>query len=335
MRKDRARLLIGGLLAAAAVVAVVVPSGATGDDARLPYPNRQLQIMAPAAPGGGGDSTARAFQASARDAHLDDGIEVFNVDGAGGTLGLSQLVSKDSGDPYQLMMTGLVMLGAIETNQSSVQLDRTTPIATMTTEAEAIVVPAKSKYRTLKDLTADLKRDPASVRWAGGSAGSTDQLLVGELARVLGADPSKTKYVAHSGGGEANASILSGAVDAGCTGLSEVVDQVKAGKMRLLAVSSPVDLKIDGRRPPTIKQTGIDLEMTNWRAIAAPPGISDSERTRITSWVTRVMRSAKWRENLKRFEWTPFVKTGPALDRFVASEQRRVHTVVDDLGIAG
>jgi putative tricarboxylic transport membrane protein len=320
-------MVIGALLAVAAIVAIAAPGGSRGDDQTQAYPNRQLQIMAPAAPGGGWDTTARAFQSSARDAELDDGIEVFNVDGAGGTLGLSQLVSKASGDPYQLMMTGLVMLGAIETNP--------TPIATMATESEAIVVLTKSKYNTLRDLTSELKRDPASVRWAGGSAGSTDQLLVGELARVLGADPSKTKYVAHSGGGEANASILSGSVDAGATGLSEVVDQVKAGKMRLLAVSSPVNTRINGRKPQTIKEQGIDLELTNWRAITAPPGISDAERARITGWVTRVMQTPKWRESLKRYDWTPFVKTGPQLDRFIASEQRRVHEVVGDPGIGG
>jgi putative tricarboxylic transport membrane protein len=335
MATGRLRMVIGALLAVAAVVAIAAPGGSAGDDQTKAYPNRQLQIMAPAAPGGGWDTTARAFQASARDAQLDDGIEVFNVDGAGGTLGLSQLVSKASGDPYQLMMTGLVMLGAIETNNSQVNLGKTTPIATMTTESEAIVVPAKSKYKTLRDLTDAFKRDPASIRWAGGSAGSTDQLLVGELARVLGADPKETKYVAHSGGGEANASILSGAVDAGSTGLSEVIDQIKAGKMRLLAVSSPVETKIGGQTPKTIKQQGIDLELTNWRAITAPPGISDDERTRITGWVTRVMRTPKWQENLKRYDWTSFVKTGPELDRFLASESKRVHEVVGDLGIAG
>jgi putative tricarboxylic transport membrane protein len=335
MGKGRERMLIGGLLAVAAVVAIVAPSGSSGDDASKPYPTRQLSIMAPAAPGGGWDSTARAFQSSARDAKLDDGIEVFNVEGAGGTLGLSQLVSKSAGDPYELMMTGLVMMGAIETNGSQVELDKTTPIATMTTESEAIVVPAKSKYKKLTDLTDELKRDPASVRWAGGSAGSTDQLLVGELARVLGADPAKTKYVAHSGGGEANAAILSGSVDAGSTGLSEVLDQVKAGKMRLLAVSSPVNITVDGRKPPTIKDEGIDLELTNWRAITAPPGISDAERTRVTDWVVRVMRTPQWQENLKRNDWTGFVKTGPELDDFVRSEQERVQKVVADLGIAG
>src|SRR3954453_24038036 len=118
------------------------------------------------------------------------------------------------------MMTGLVMLGAIETNQSQVNLGKTTPIATMTTESEAIVVPAKSKYKTLRELTDALRRNPAAIRWAGGSAGSTDPLLVGDIARVSGAGPAKPKYVAHSRGGEANASILSGAVDAGSTGLT-------------------------------------------------------------------------------------------------------------------
>jgi putative tricarboxylic transport membrane protein len=329
------RAIIGAALAVAALVAIIVPGGASGgDDASRPYPNRQISIMAPAAPGGGWDTTARAFQQASRDSELDQGVEVFNVEGAGGTLGLSQLVSKSSGDPYQLMVSGLVMLGAIETNGSDVAFDRMTPIATMTTEAEAIVVPAKSKYRSLKDLTAALKRDPASVRWAGGSAGGTDQLLVGELARVVGADPSKTKYVAHSGGGEANAAILSGSVDAGVSGLSEFTDQVEAGKMRLLAVSSPVSSEVGGRKPPTIKDSGVDLELTNWRVITAPPGLTDAERSRITTWVQRVLRTPTWKEQLKAHDWTPFVKTGADLDRFVASEQRRVSEIVDDLGIA-
>ena len=150
---------------------------------------------------------------------------------------------------------------------------------------------------------------------------------------MLGADPAKTKYVAHSGGGEANAAILSGSVDAGATGLSEVVDQVEGGKMRLLAVSSPVDLEIDGSKPRTIKDEGIDLEITNWRAITAPPGISDAEREKIAAWVARVMRTPAWAENVKRYDWTPFVKTGAELDRFVASEQKRVQQVVADLGL--
>jgi putative tricarboxylic transport membrane protein len=205
---------------------------------------------------------------------------VFNVDGAGGTLGLSQLVSKASGDPCQLMMTGLVMLGAIETNQAQVDLGKTTPIATMTTEPEAIVVPAKSKYKTFRDL-ADVPQARPRVDPVGRRLGRLDRPAARRRA---------------GGGGEANASILCGSVDAGSTGVSEVIDQVKASKMRLLAVSSPVNTKIDGQTPRTIKQEGIDLELTNWRAITAPPGISDSERARITGWVTRVMKTPKWQD---------------------------------------
>jgi putative tricarboxylic transport membrane protein len=328
------RVLIGAAFAVAAVVAIVAPGGASGgDDASKPFPARQLSIMAPAAAGGGWDTTARAFQDSSRSAKLDDGIEVFNVEGAGGTLGLSQLVSKGSGDPYQLMMTGLVMLGAIETNGSDVPLTRTTPIATLITETEAIVVPADSKYKTFGDLMADFKADPGSIRWAGGSAGGTDQLLVGQLARVVGVDARKTKYVAHSGGGEANAAILSGSVDAGVSGLSEFTDQVEGGKMRLLAVSSTVDTEVDGAKPKTIKDQGVDLELTNWRMLVAPPGISDGERARITGWVQRVVKTPRWRENVQRRDWTPFVKTGRELDAFLASEQKRVQVVVDELGI--
>jgi putative tricarboxylic transport membrane protein len=328
------RVLIGAAFAVAAIVAIVAPGGASGgDDASKPFPTRQLSIMAPAAAGGGWDTTARAFQDASRSAKLDDGVEVFNVEGAGGTLGLSQLVSKGSGDPYQLMMTGLVMLGAIETNGSDVPLTRTTPIATLITETEAIVVPSDSKNRSFGDLVADFKADPGSIRWAGGSAGGTDQLLVGQLARVLGVDARKTRYVAHSGGGEANAAILSGSVDAGVSGLSEFTDQVEAGKMRLLAVSSPVETEVDGVKPRTIKDQGVDLELTNWRMLVAPPGISDGERARITGWVQKVLETPTWRENLERRDWTPFVKIGRALDEIHASEERRVQVVVDELGI--
>ncbi len=103
--------------------------------------------------------------------------------------------------------------------------------------------------------------------------------------------------------------------------------------MRLLAVSSPVDIEIDGRKPPTIKDEGIDLELTNWRAITGPPGLSDGERERIAGWVTRVLKTPEWQKNVERYDWTPFVKTGAELDDFVASEQKRVQTIVADLGL--
>ena len=323
-------------LCACAVVTVSAPVAACGQtaggtDSSTKYPQARLSIMAPADPGGGWDETARALQQSIRDAKLGKGAQVYNVPGAGGTLGLSQLVSKHRGKDDQLMVMGLVMLGAVEANQSSVGLDQVTPIAGLTEEDEAIVVPAKSKYRTLADLVADLKQDPKSIAWAGGSAGGTDQLLVGQLTKAVGADPSKTKYVAHAGGGEALTSILSGSVDAGVSGASEFADQVEAGKLRALAVSGEKSLDVGGTTVKSIKQQGIDVVMTNWRGIVAPPGLSDQKRKDVVAFVEKLRATPAWQANLKRFGWAQLTTSGDAFSTFLKSEQQRVQTLASDL----
>ena len=327
-----------GLVACAATVSAIAlgacGSTAGGGSEDAEYPSERLSIMAPADPGGGWDETARALQAAIRASRMSEqGAEVHNVPGAGGTLGLSQLATKQQGDPNQLMVMGLVMLGAIETNESSVDLSQVTPIATLTEEAEAIVVPADSPYRTLGDLMADLERDPGSVAWAGGSAGGTDQLLVGLLAKAVGADPAKTKYVAHDGGGEAIAAILSGSVDAGVSGVSEFADQVEAGKMRVLAVSGDAPVDVGGTKAPTIEDEGFDVLLTNWRGIVAPPGLSDADRDKVVAFVEKVRATPAWKENVERFGWTEVAKSGAEFGSFLESEEQRVKQLVAELGL--
>jgi putative tricarboxylic transport membrane protein len=298
------------------------------------YPKGRVSIMAPADPGGGWDETARALQDTVRKSRLASGIQVYNVPGAGGTIGLNQLATKRSGDPNQLMVMGLVMVGAIEQNKASTDLSKVTPIASLTSEPEAIVVPATSKYQTLQQLVDDLKADPAKVSFAGGSAGGSDHLLVGLLAKEAGVPGSKVKYVAYAGGGEAKAAILSGSVDAGVSGVSEFADQVKAGKMRTLAVSTAKPVPVGGKPAPTIKDAGYDVEMTNWRGLVAPPNISAADREQIVAWVEKLHASREWRRNLERFGWTDFFQAGSEFDRFVESETTRVQAIVRDLGLA-
>jgi putative tricarboxylic transport membrane protein len=327
-------------LCACAVVAVSVPVAACGQTAgggsgsSGSYPQSRLSIMAPADPGGGWDETARALQQSIKEEKLGKGAEVYNVPGAGGTLGLSQLVSKHRGKDDQLMVMGLVMLGAVEANQSSVGIDEVTPIAGLTQEDEAIVVPAKSKYKTLDDLVADLKADPGSIAWAGGSAGGTDQLLVGQLTKAVGADPGKTKYVAHSGGGEALTAILSGSVDAGVSGVSEFVDQVEAGKLRMLAVSGEKPADVGGTTVKTIKDQGVDVVMTNWRGIVAPPGLSDQQREDVVAFIEKLRATPAWQASLKRFNWAPLTSSGDAFSTFLKTEQDRVKALASELQLS-
>jgi putative tricarboxylic transport membrane protein len=322
---------------AAAVLALAV--GACGNKAETEgggagWPQRDLRIMAPADPGGGWDSTARAMADAIRQAKVvDKGVEVYNVPGAGGTIGLSQLASKRAGQPHELMVMGLVMLGAIQTNESPVDLSKTTPIASLTTEAEAIAVRSQSPYRTLDDLVADLKSNPARVSFGGGSAGGTDQILVGLLAKAAGVDPSKPKYVAYSGGGEALQSILSGSVDAGVSGVSEFADQVEAGKMRILAVSSADSLTVAGKEVPSIREEGLDVEITNWRGVVAAPGIEPADRQAIIQAIQKMHDSPQWKAAIERNDWTDFFRTGDEFKAYIDSENRRVRTVLGDIGL--
>ena len=149
-----------------------------------------LEIIAPASPGGGWDQTARAMQSALQDAGLAQDVQVMNIPGAGGTIGLAQFVTSKEGEGDTLLVSGLVMLGSILTNDAPVTIDQTTPIARLIGEYEVIVVPASSEIQTLDDLIAALKEDPGAVSWAGGSAGGVDHILVGLIAKAAGVDPT-------------------------------------------------------------------------------------------------------------------------------------------------
>src|SRR5690606_33017226 len=194
--------------------------------------------MAPAAPGGGWDQTARAMQTALQDEKISNSVQVVNVPGAGGTIGLAQFVNQAKGDPSQLIVGGYVMVGAILTNSSPVTLEQVTPIARLTGEYEVIVVPANSDIQDMAGLVEKLRADPGAVSWGGGSAGGTDHITAGLVAKAIGVDPTKVNYIAFSGGGEALAAILGGQVTVGISGYGEFESQIQAGQLRLIGVSS-------------------------------------------------------------------------------------------------
>ena len=305
-------------------------AAATGG-ATLEYPTEDLSIMAPADPGGGWDSTARAMQAALEGGVIEQNVEVYNVGGAAGTVGLAQFVSDNAGDPHQLMVMGLVMVGGILTNQSPVDLSQVTPIASLTTEWEAIAVSADSEYESFEQLVEDFKADPGSISWGGGSAGGSDHILVGLIAQAAGVDPSQINYIAHSGGGELSPAILSGGVTVGVSGISEFADQVEAGEMRFLAVSS--DEPVEGVDAPTITESGLDVTLSNWRGVMAAPDISPEQRDAIVAMIQRMHDSDAWQEALETNGWTDFFQTGDEFAAFLDEEQGRVEEVLRDIGL--
>jgi putative tricarboxylic transport membrane protein len=292
----------------------------------------QVQFFVPANPGGGWDQTARSMEQAMKSANLIKGAQVTNVGGAGGAVGLPQFVNQWKGRGNALMVAGMVMVGALITNKSPVKVTQTVPIARLTGEFEVIVVPNESPFKTLKDLMAAFKADPAKVSWAGGSAGGTDHILAGMLAKAAGGEAKKVSYVAYSGGGPALAALLGNQVSCGVSGWGEFSEQVKAGKLRALAISA--DKRQPGLDVPTIKEAGFDVELYNWRGVFAPPGIKDSDKKALIELVTKMRDSAPWQEQLKTREWTDVFLAGDAYGKYLEAEITRIEAILKDLGLA-
>jgi putative tricarboxylic transport membrane protein len=246
-------------------------------------------------------------------------------------VGLAQLASQEAGKDNVLMVNGLVMVGAILTNKSAVTLENTTPIARLTGEYEVIVVPGASEIKTLADLVAKLKADPGSVAWGGGSAGGTDHILAGLIAKASGADVSKLNYVPFSGGGEALAAVMGGHVVAGISGYSEWEGQIKSGELRALAISAPE--RVSGIDAPTLKEQGVDVDLANWRAIVAPPGINDDQKKALIATVDAAVKSDSWKKTLAAKNWTDLYLPGDDFGKLIASENARVTEVLKGIGL--
>ncbi|MBE0555128.1 MAG: tripartite tricarboxylate transporter substrate binding protein [Rhodobacteraceae bacterium] len=308
--------LFAGLVAAA----LAVPAYA-GD----------YMIMAPAAPGGGWDQTARTMQEVLGAEGISGSVQVQNVPGAGGTVGLAQFVSQNAGKGDQLIVGGYVMVGAILTNASPVSLADVTPIARLTGEYEAIVVPASSPIQNIGELVEALKADPGAVSWAGGSAGGTDHIAVGLLAKAAGVDPTKINYIAYSGGGEALAAILGSQVTAGISGLGEFKAQADAGTLRILAVTS--EERIEGVDAPTLKEAGLDVVLQNWRMVAAAPGISADQKAAILADVEKMVNSASWQTALETKGWANTYLAGDAFQAQLDADIASTETILKDIGL--
>ncbi len=290
-----------------------------------------LKLFIPAAPGGGWDQTGRTMEQALKAAGITKNVAVDNVAGAGGTVGLPRFIGM-RGQPNTLMVAGMVMVGAILANKSPVNLGQVTPIARLTGEFEAIVVPTQSPHKTMADLVAALKKDPGAVSWAGGSAGGTDHILAGLIAQTVGADPKKISYVAYSGGGPANAAIIGNQVTAGVGGWGEMAEHVKAGKMRALAISA--DRKVEGINVPTLKDSGVNVELYNWRGVFAPPGLQPAQKQALIDLMDRMYKSAQWQQEMKTREWLGIYQAGDAFGDYIKTETTRIEGVLKSIGLA-
>lgn len=288
-----------------------------------------MKMMIPANPGGGWDQTGRNLAAAMQGARLVSGVQFENKGGAAGIIGLAQFANQAKGDPNAVMIGGMVMVGGIILGKSQVNLSQVTPIARLTSEWEIVVVPANSPIKSMAELVKMLKDNPGKVSWGGGSAGGTDHILAGLIARAVGVEAARVNYVPYKGGGEAVAAILGGHVTVGVSGIGEFAEHVKSGKMRALAQSGPS--RIDGM--PSLKEQGIDVELGNWRGIFGAPGITPQQRDALVKLVKEATETPAWKATLEKMGWTGWFLGGDDYRRFIDEDTKRVSAIIESLGL--
>jgi putative tricarboxylic transport membrane protein len=307
------------------------PAGGGSGSGGAAEPVTGLRFMVPNTPGSGYDLTARSAAKAMEDAGLASNIEVFNVPGAGGTVGLQRLVN-EQGNGKLIMQMGLGVVGAVYTNNSQATLQDTTPIAKLIDDAEAVVVPAASPYQTLDQLLQAWKADPGSLPVGGGSVpGGPDHLAPHLIAQAVGIDPTQVNYVAYDGGGELLTALLGNQIAFGVSGVGEFTDQIEAGQVRVLAVTGAERTPdIDA---PTLREAGVDLVFTNWRGIVAPPGISDADKQTLTKLIDDMHNSPEWKAALEQNNFTDAYLQADQFATFLQQENERVAAVLRELGL--
>jgi len=291
-----------------------------------------IKMMLPANPGGGWDSTGRALGKALLESGAASSVTYDNKGGAAGAIGLAQFVNSSKGDPNALMVMGAVMLGGIITGKPPVSLSQATPIARLTSEYNVFVLPANSPFKSMAEVIAQLKKDPGSVKWGGGSRGSTEHIAAAMIAREVGVDPARINYEAFRGGGEAIAAILGGNVTIGGGGYSEMAEYIATKKMTPIAVTSGQRLK--NSTVPTLKEQGINVEIGNWRGVYGAAGITPAQRDALTDMIVKATKSKAWQEALVKNNWTPALLTGKAFDEFVDRDFSSLRATMGRAGMA-
>ena len=292
---------------------------------------KSLKIIAPANPGGGYDQLARAIQDALNAEKLASGVQVTNIIGGGGTIGLAQFVTSKERDPV-LLVAGLGMVGAIITNKAAVTLDQVTPLARLQGEYQPLFVSASSPIKTLDDLLNKFKENPGSVSWGGFAPGSPDHILSGLVVKGAGGDVKKMNYIPVGTGGEMLPLVMSGKVTVATGGLNEVAGQFKAGKLRAIGISSPE--RLPGVDIPTFKEQGLDVTLVNWRGLMAPATISASDKQVVEDTIRKMTESETWKKTLQQREWIGLYMPSAEFATFVKEEQARIGAILKDLGLA-
>ncbi|MEN1969577.1 tripartite tricarboxylate transporter substrate-binding protein [Lentibacillus sp. N15] len=298
-------------------------------------PDKKIEIVAPSGAGGGWDTTARMAAKMFNEAGIiDQDIGVVNKEGGGGAVGWAYIAGKD-GSPYNLFV-GSPPLQLVPLNgQSEYNYDDFTPLSNLIADYAAIAVSADAKWDNLNELFDDMKKDPSSITVIGASSpGSMDHIQFIKIAKAAGVDVKKIKYVSDQEGGALTA-LLNGSVDVYSTGVAETVEQVKAGKIKVLGVTSEERLEGDTLSDfPTAKEQGIDETFVNWRGFFGPPNMDEAAVKYYEEKFKELSDSDEFAEVRAKYGWNEKYMDSKEYKEFLDEEYESNKELLDELGLA-
>ncbi|WP_280812215.1 Bug family tripartite tricarboxylate transporter substrate binding protein [Variovorax boronicumulans] len=302
--------MAGGVAAAGAGQAALLwPRSAGAAESQLVA---KLRIVIPANEGGGWDQTGRALGAALLASGAVGDVVYENIGGKGGTIGLAKYVEKYDADPDTLLMSGMVMVGAVALQKPAVTMAQVAPVARLTSDYEVVAVKADSPIKTPKDLIAQLRADAAKTVIAGGSAGGVDHMYAGMLARVAG-NAANLVYQPYPGGAQVVEALETGKAVAGISGYSEFSEALAGGKLRAIGVSA--------KRPfqgiPSVREQGVDADLANWRGVLTGKKVPAERRAVLLEAVRRATGADVWQKTIKRNNWDAYWMAGKDFESFL------------------
>lgn len=273
--------LLGGVAALAAVPAAQAQS----------FPSRPVELVVPFAAGGGTDALARAMSDASRK-HFPQPIVILNKPGAAGGIGLTE-VARSAPDGYKLALVTADMVIIPHLGLTKTTYESFTPIIQLNADPSAITVAADSPYNTIEEFLEAARAKPETMQLGNAGVGSIWHLAAAALEDKTGV---KFNHIPFTGGNPAVLALLGGHIDAVAVSPAEVIQYVKAGKLKTLAVMA--DQRVKGfENVPTLKERKIDLSIGTWRGIAAPKGTPQP----VLDTLGEAFRKAAAEDSLKKF----------------------------------
>ncbi len=332
-QEARSRIGVGGAAMALAVTALVgCDAFDAGDEAAASgdYPGQPITLTAPAEPGSGWDTTARALVEAMESEDLSDtAMPVQNRVGATGCVWLNQMVNDFAGASDQIAITSTPIMSNHLRGDCEPTYEDVTMIANIIVEHYIVVVPADSPYENADDLLAAIEDDPESVPVAGSG---DDQLPFALLVREAGGDPSSVNFIQYEGGGEQITALLNGDVEAAIAGVSEFRGQLESGDLRGLAVlqEDRMDAPLDDI--PTAPELGYDVTLSNWRGVYGPPDMPEEAVRYWQDKLQEVIETPTWEELAQRNQWEILYLEGDEYDAYLEKANEEIRQGIEDTG---